>query len=250
MPDFLSEEAELALSGSGQALMKLFPPQYDPSYFNHGDSDSNSSICVNQMVPSVSVLNDPWMPVMASTYGQTSSVVGWNGSFPTFPDSKNNLHYKHHSNPQYNHSPPIVSSSKAPENLLDIATPSLATKPIQNSPSASPTSTKSFDYGYRNAEGFLVCSFRGCTSRAVFSRGCDLRKHYKRHNKSLFCSFESCPQHYEGGFSSKKDLARHEAKHNPGVWCEWEGCDRLFSRVDNMVCSIQYVVDFALTRCI
>lgn len=78
------------------------------------------------------------------------------------------------------------------------------------------------------------CAHPGCTSPAVFTRGCDLRKHFRRHTKSLFCRHEDCPQSTEGGFSSKKDRDRHEAKHRPGVPCQWEGCERLFSRVDNM----------------
>lgn len=90
-------------------------------------------------------------------------------------------------------------------------------------------------YGYLNEKGTWSCAYPGCTSRAVFTRGCDLRKHHKRHTKSFFCRYPSCSQSTDGGFSSKKDLARHEAKHNPGVVCEWEGCDRIFSRVDNMV---------------
>jgi hypothetical protein len=90
-------------------------------------------------------------------------------------------------------------------------------------------------WGVRNANGTWSCAYPSCSSRSTFNRGCDLRKHYKRHTKSLFCRHEGCPQATEGGFSSKKDRARHEAKHDPKIVCEWEGCDRLFSRVDNMV---------------
>ena len=97
------------------------------------------------------------------------------------------------------------------------------------------------------------CAYPGCTSRAVFARGCDLRKHFNRHSKHLFCRVDGCPQSAPrdiadgkrgsisatGGFSSKKDRARHEAKHNPGIRCEWrsldgEQCGRVFSRMDNM----------------
>ena len=99
----------------------------------------------------------------------------------------------------------------------------------------SPSVTDLSGYGYLNVDGTWSCAFAGCTSRATFTRGCDLRKHYKRHTKSLFCRHEGCPQSREGGFSSKKDRARHEAKHNPGILCEWTGCERVFSRVDNMV---------------
>ena len=105
------------------------------------------------------------------------------------------------------------------------------------------------------------CAFPNCSSRAIFTRGCDLRKHYNRHSKHLFCRFRGCPQSAPStstplsaassstpmvfsaengqrpinafaapngrtlnngtGFSSKKDRARHEAKHNPRIMCEW-----------------------------
>lgn len=104
-----------------------------------------------------------------------------------------------------------------------------------NSRSASPNALEMARWGTRNRDGTWTCSYRGCTSRATFSRGCDLRKHYKRHTKSLFCRYDGCPQATSGGFSSKKDRLRHEQKHNPQVRCEFEECGRLFSRVDNMV---------------
>ncbi|PVH92767.1 hypothetical protein DM02DRAFT_266158 [Periconia macrospinosa] len=106
--------------------------------------------------------------------------------------------------------------------------------PPSMSRSMSPGSPDLRNYGFANKNGTWSCAYPGCTSRAVFTRGCDLRKHHKRHTKSFFCRHEGCPQATGGGFSSKKDLARHEAKHNPGVLCDWDGCDRVFSRVDNM----------------
>ncbi|KAG8625246.1 hypothetical protein KVT40_006997 [Elsinoe batatas] len=100
--------------------------------------------------------------------------------------------------------------------------------------STSPSAQEMANWGYRNDQGTWSCAFPGCTSKSTFQRGCDLRKHYRRHTKTLFCRQAGCPQATEGGFSSKKDRARHEAKHNPQIHCEWPGCDRLFSRVDNM----------------
>lgn len=108
------------------------------------------------------------------------------------------------------------------------------TSPPTLSRSLSPSSPDLRAYGFPNKNGTWSCAYPGCTSRAVFTRGCDLRKHHKRHTKSFFCRHAECPQSTGGGFSSKKDLARHEAKHNPGVLCDWDGCDRVFSRVDNM----------------
>ncbi|KAF7713503.1 Zinc finger C2H2 type domain-containing protein [Penicillium ucsense] len=102
-------------------------------------------------------------------------------------------------------------------------------------PSSPPSNSADLSlYGISAGEGVWRCAHPGCTSHALFRRGCDLRKHFNRHRKHLFCRHEGCPQSTQGGFSSKKDRARHEAKHNPGVICEWEGCERVFSRVDNM----------------
>lgn len=107
--------------------------------------------------------------------------------------------------------------------------------------SVSPNAGEMLKWGFRNEDGSWSCAYPGCSSKSRFHRGCDLRKHYKRHTKTLFCRHEGCPQAHEGGFSSKKDRARHEAKHNPNIVCEWDGCERLFSRQDNMVrriCSV------------
>lgn len=123
------------------------------------------------------------------------------------------------------------SASSSGIGLPSSAPPSERTPPR----SLSPTSPDLRAYGFPNKNGTWSCAYPGCTSRAVFTRGCDLRKHHKRHSKNFFCRHAECPQATGGGFSSKKDLARHEAKHNPGVLCDWTGCDRVFSRVDNMV---------------
>lgn len=101
--------------------------------------------------------------------------------------------------------------------------------------SISPSLSEMQQWGFQNEGGRWTCKYPGCSSKVLFTRGCDLRKHYRRHAKTLFCRIEGCPQATMGGFSSKKDRARHEAKHNPGVVCSWEGCGRVFSRVDNMV---------------
>ena len=134
--------------------------------------------------------------------------------------------------------------------------------PIHSTPgsSASSSSTSLLAYGIPVPQAGTQspqtwrCAYPGCTSRALFTRGCDLRKHFNRHSKHLFCRVEGCPQsaassakdldgrrgsNFGGGFSSKKDRARHEAKHNPGIRCEWRGpegedCGRVFSRMDNM----------------
>lgn len=100
---------------------------------------------------------------------------------------------------------------------------------------ASPEPKTPTAYGFRGPDNSWSCAWPGCTSHARFTRACDLRKHFKRHSKTLFCRYDGCPQSREAGFSSKKDRARHETKHNPKITCEWENCGRLFGRVDSMV---------------
>ncbi|KAL8406751.1 hypothetical protein RB596_005295 [Gaeumannomyces avenae] len=81
--------------------------------------------------------------------------------------------------------------------------------------------------------GSWRCTHPGCGSTRAFLRACDLRKHYRAHTKSHFCSIDSCPRFYNG-FSSEKDCRRHMRSHNPNIECPAEGCGRKFSRVDNM----------------
>ncbi|OQE41983.1 hypothetical protein PENCOP_c004G06704 [Penicillium coprophilum] len=128
--------------------------------------------------------------------------------------------------------PASVSSSPA-HSFYDPDSPSAAPGSASGSGSNSNASDLS-NYGIPTADGAWRCAHPGCSSKSLFHRGCDLRKHFNRHRKYLFCRYEGCPQSGKNGFSSKKDRARHEAKHNPGVFCEWEGCRKVFSRVDNM----------------
>ena len=110
-------------------------------------------------------------------------------------------------------------------------------QPSQSDRSSTPALQASNDisyYGTPTGDGTWRCSYPGCASRTVFHRGCDLRKHYKRHGRHFFCRHTGCPKSTSGGFSSRKDRGRHEAKHNPSIQCGWEGCPRIFSRVDNM----------------
>ncbi|CAG8884573.1 unnamed protein product [Penicillium nalgiovense] len=111
-------------------------------------------------------------------------------------------------------------SSSPPHSLSDPDSPSAAPGSVSGSGSGSNSGDLS-NYGIPTGDGTWRCAHPGCSSQAVFHRGCDLRKHFNRHRKYLFCRYEGCPQSAKNGFSSKKDRARHEAKHNPGVFCEW-----------------------------
>lgn len=162
------------------------------------------------------------------TYSSYPPLTGISSSHTLAPDAGLLPQRLGSTRPSRSHSASSSGTLGIPSNGADRSPPSL-------SRSLSPSSPDLRAYGFPNKNGTWSCAYPGCTSRAVFTRGCDLRKHHKRHTKSFFCRHEGCPQSTGGGFSSKKDLARHEAKHNPGVLCEWDGCDRVFSRVDNMV---------------
>jgi hypothetical protein len=163
----------------------------------------------------------------------------------------------------YSHSRSASSISRSCTPNLDPTQPSSAPSNYSqdSNPESSSASSSLLSYGVpvqqsgMSASQTWRCAYPGCTSRALFTRGCDLRKHFNRHSKHLFCRVEGCLQSEAcavgepggrrgsvsgtGGFSSKKDRARHEAKHNPGIRCEWRGsegeeCGRVFSRMDNM----------------
>lgn len=87
------------------------------------------------------------------------------------------------------------------------------------------------------------CTFPGCSSKVLFTRRCDLTKHYKQHLRQFFCRVEGCRMSEAAskstsgdkrpvGFSTKKDRIRHEKMHNPSIICEH--CRKVFSREDNL----------------
>lgn len=90
----------------------------------------------------------------------------------------------------------------------DLAGPSDASRP------PSPLPSDPGNYGILLPDGrSWRCKYPGCNSEARFTRGCDLRKHYKRHTKSLFCRYDSCE--HQGGFSSNKDRVSNSTPHVP-----------------------------------
>jgi hypothetical protein len=135
--------------------------------------------------------------------------------------------------------------SRAPSFRSDTSSSWMSCPRSNPSRSSSPNVGEMSKYGAPSKDGTWRCTFPGCTSKSVFRRGCDLRKHYRRHTKTLFCRHVGCRSASEGGFSSEKDRARHEAKHDPKIVCEWAGCSRVFSRVDNMV---SFLLSLPLSR--
>lgn len=121
--------------------------------------------------------------------------------------------------------PHVVPSSpySSEQHWPNIPWPTLHPEEVEvssDSRSASPNPADLHNFGFPLPDGrSWRCAYPSCTSQAAFTRGCDLRKHYRRHTKSLFCRHEDCPQSREGGFSSRKDRDRHESKVLPVHSC-------------------------------
>jgi hypothetical protein len=251
---FFSTEAELALMAPDDGMGHLYPSstcQSPPSIMYSPPLHHMTHRPSTTMAGHATMYTSPqdYRPMMESPYpphpfwtSQAQSVPMPPVSsypYPPFTDMGSPTILSHDSTllSQY---PGTTRPSRSHSTSSSVGHGIASSVPSEASPpslsrSLSPSSPDLRAYGIPNKNGTWSCAYPGCTSRAVFTRGCDLRKHHKRHTKSFFCRHGDCPQSHGGGFSSKKDLARHEAKHNPGVLCEWDGCDRVFSRVDNMV---------------
>jgi len=245
------------------------------SYSSYGQQQWQGVPVFGQRAVSSSVVEVP--PSVFSTFDMTA--YGSSGSFilpaPQSPFSfqatppRQQQGYLSAQGPHSNARPIHYNHSRSTSSISRSCTPSLDPTQASSAPSnysadsnvESSTSSSLLAYGVPVPQPGMSgsqtwrCAYPGCTSRALFTRGCDLRKHFNRHSKHLFCRVEGCPQSeacaladsssHRGsasggsGFSSKKDRARHEAKHNPGIRCQWRGpegeeCGRLFSRMDNM----------------
>lgn len=87
-----------------------------------------------------------------------------------------------------------------------------------------------FEIGYQDENGDWRCKYSGCLSKKAFLRACDLRKHYRLHQRTYFCSYPDCSRSLVG-FSTSKDCRRHMRSHRPTIECPAPGCARMFSRV-------------------
>lgn len=196
------------------------PPQFQQPY---GYAPPQIHPWATPIVPS----NDPHRPQdIVSSPPYTESMT-WSPELPVAgPSSSTSLYYL---------SPDLAEGTRSSRAASLTSNTSSVSPSDVSETNASPKASEMARWGHLNTNGTWSCAYPGCYSRSTFSRGCDLRKHYKRHTKTLFCRHKGCPQATEGGFSSKKDRARHEAKHNPAIACEFPGCGRMFSRMDNMV---------------
>ncbi|KAL8842679.1 MAG: hypothetical protein Q9170_000454 [Blastenia crenularia] len=209
MSGFLSSEAERALMGEEEEARRLFysdplnhpPPPGHPAYQGQPGVPFVPS---QRWSPSYSP-GPSDLPLREGSFAAAQSSPYTTGAYST--DSRSSLH---------------------PDDADDTSS--------QRSRASSPGNPSDLqNFGYPLGDGLSwKCAYSGCSSQSVFTRGCDLRKHFRRHTKTLFCRYEGCSAATEGGFSSRKDRDRHEAKHRPDIPCEWRGCDRVFSRVDNM----------------
>jgi hypothetical protein len=215
---------------AGPTFNTLFNPQVQPTFVSTPQS------------------NVPW-PAPTLPSNELPLVTSEPGYFNCSPPPP--LHHNH-SAPQFlPHaglsmgylSPNEASTTRSTRSVSNASSiRSYASSIHSDTRSLSPNVSEMSKWGTKTANGSWRCDWPGCKSPSTFIRGCDLRKHYKRHSKAFFCKVAGCPHATEGGFSSRKDRARHEQKHNPTIACEWESCTRMFSRVDNMVrmrCSAQ-----------
>lgn len=236
MSGFLSPDAEAALLAEDAEALRLF----------YQNQDQEAPLAAGSRRPSYQ--GQQWgpfeYPAMASSQNQMplpdftapSQYVSWPSASlpPVEPNEYVTTPY------QQAYTPVVPSTSYATEEAWpNKPWPALHPDDVEGSSSASrsvspnPADLHNFGIAYGDGKTWR-CGYPGCTSQAKFTRGCDLRKHFRRHTKSLFCRHDECPQSKEGGFSSKKDRDRHESKHKPGVLCTDETCERRFSRVDNM----------------
>lgn len=237
MSGFLSPDAEAALQGEEEEASRLFyrtqvenarlagrasQTSYHQQYQQHLTSPNSIGMSSGQPQRHVQGFVSP------------TQYVSWpSNAYPA-------LQPVDYSRAQYATSPtPIVPSSPYADQYSNAPWPQLHPDDKEGSSdtsrSVSPNPGDLHNFGILLSDGRTWrCAYPNCTSQAKFTRGCDLRKHFKRHTKHLFCRHEDCSQSREGGFSSRKDRDRHEQRHNPGVVCSHPGCERLFSRVDNM----------------
>jgi hypothetical protein len=154
-------------------------------------------------------------------------------------DSRPNSMAFSHTSSSFAPSVGYAGSSSASMSRTSSLAPSLNGLPDANSVTSSKTDGLEppedvHVMGYQDENGEWRCKHEGCTSKKSFTRACDLRKHFRLHEKSFFCSKPDCPWS-RIGFSLRKDCRRHEASHKPDIECPADGCDRTFSRSDNMV---------------
>ena len=272
------------------------------SSITHRNTDRNN-ILEEILIPSSQTLTEtrsavhvPNLPYAATTESQ-DSLVTRQLPIPTTRSSTNSFanSFEMHNtfttleNAQCNPVSPMLHQHTAQEHSAEHLNPTTSDEispHVMSKKSMSVTTSSSQQPGLNPLEEYGIplhnssvsvskawcCGFPGCNSQVIFTRACDLHKHYKRHSQRFYCRKASCSRSAEGitegklsqsgasgpsnttpqdqvsgsssrarhrWFASKKDRDRHEAKHSPRIQCTWRGsdgehCSRVFSRLDNM----------------
>lgn len=235
MSGYLSPDAEAALWGNDEQARRVYYQNQAPNA-QYGQLSSFNYQTQWATTPS---MNPAHAQAQPQVFAGPAQYVSWpSSSWPSLhPD---NIDRRQYPSAVSTRTPVVPSSSYATgQQWTNAPWPALHPDDVEassdTSRSVSPSPADLHNFGVPQADGrSWRCGYPHCTSQAVFTRGCDLRKHFRRHTKTLFCRDERCPQSKEGGFSSKKDRDRHESRHAPQIQCTHQGCDRVFSRVDNM----------------
>lgn len=208
MSHYLSREAEEALSAQEAEDRLTFyrAAAHDPCLADRASRSPYQQQWTNALHPATISARSDISPYAFSTSAQYAS---WPAASDPSAFARG----------QYPPSAPHVvpsSSYSSNQQWSNVSWPTLDPGEVEvpsTSRSASPNPADLHNFGIPLPDGrSWRCAYPNCTSQARFTRGCDLRKHYRRHTKSLFCRHEECPQSKEGGFSSRKDRDRHESK--------------------------------------
>lgn len=205
MSGFLSREAEAALSAQEEEARRNFyhSTAHDPRL---AERDSRSPF------------QQQWMiaphPAMTSAPQNSPQVFSTPAPYVSGPSFNPNAFARGPYAPLAPHvgpSPPYSSEQHWPNVPWTLRPDDVDGSSDSRSTSPNPADLHNFGFPLPDGRSWR-CAYPNCNSQARFTRGCDLRKHYRRHTKSLFCRHEECPQSREGGFSSRKDRDRHESK--------------------------------------
>ena len=235
MSGYLSPDAEAALWGhDGQGRRVYYQNQAQSARY----SGQPSSSPYQMQYTASSTMTSPQTQLSQQAYAAPAQYVSWPSSnWPLLQPAG----YGRGQHASLSTSTPVLPSSpySPSQQWSNSPWPTLHPDDVEassdTSRSVSPSPADLHNFGIPLPDGrSWRCAYPHCSSQAVFTRGCDLRKHFRRHTKTLFCRQEGCPQSREGGFSSKKDRDRHESRHAPQIHCTHQGCDRVFSRADNM----------------
>lgn len=90
-------------------------------------------------------------------------------------------------------SAPVLPRQRSTSVAQSLHTAYTPVSPMHTDRSKSPNSVTGLEeFGVLQSNGMWRCAFSGCKSNVSFSRPCDLRKHFRRHEKRWFCRYDGC----------------------------------------------------------